>query len=451
MGADAPQWLFSSFVDAMREIGASAPIPLLEAEARDLISRWNAKGRILHNTRHLIKTLARIDEIASTAHDPDVLRVALWYQGAVLNRSFDVFQRGTNSDEQEFSALYHARSRMEALGLSEDVISRVQELMMALFTHRADPSDMDAQVLIDADLGMLAASPQDFKRFRESLREECPDLCDMDYVRARRLAIKKILAREQIFHSPLALAWEESARANLEAESAKLARVLKAYAPDADLNEPEEDVEPEEHHETLSSDTPASGTMIIRRRHLNIKSHTEPFDPVDTPSTPAESLPSAVVELPKSTLSVDSDEFATDEAAGLPVTSAPLDSSGDEATASVQTPSDATSDGAEEAAENSVPASPTLPPENTETPALGIPSGAAASGAAASGAAAPTSSAGAAVPSAQQVSLPSTVHTPLPGVAAKSPSRGPAVDADDTSSLESALDDLDIPTPPPLS
>ncbi|MBS5749864.1 hypothetical protein [Actinomyces sp. oral taxon 181] len=445
MGADAPQWLFSSFVDAMQEIGASAPIPLLEAEARDLISRWNAKGRILHNTRHLIKTLARIDEIASTAHDPDVLRVALWYQGAVINRSFDVFQRGTNSDEQEFSALYHARSRMEALGLSEDVISRVQELMMALFTHRADPSDMDAQVLIDADLGMLAASPQDFKRFRESLREECPDLCDMDYVRARRLAIKKILAREQIFHSPLALAWEESARANLEAESAKLARVLKAYAPDADLNEPEEDVEPEEHHETLSSDTPASGTMIIRRRHLNIKSHTEPFDPVDAPSTPAESLPSAVVELPKSTLSVDSDEFATDEAAGLPVTPAPLGSSGDEATASVQTPSNATSDDAEEAAENSVPASPTLPPENTETPALGIPSGAAANGAAA-----PTSS-GAAVPSAQQVSLPSTVHTPLPGVAAESPSRGSAADADDTSSLESALDDLDIPTPPPLS
>ena len=459
MGADAPQWLFSSFVDAMQEIGASAPIPLLEAEARDLISRWNAKGRILHNTRHLIKTLARIDEIASTAHDPDVLRVALWYQGAVLNRSFDVFQRGTNSDEQEFSALYHARSRMETLGLSEDVISRVQELMMALFTHRADPSDMDAQVLIDADLGMLAASPQDFKRFRESLREECPDLCDTDYVRARRLAIKKILAREQIFHSPLALAWEESARANLEAESAKLARVLKAYAPDVDLNEPEEDVEPEEHHETLSSDTLASGTMIIRRRHLNIKSHTEPFAPVDTPSTPAESSPSAVVELPKSTLSVDSDEFATDEAAGLPVTPAPLGRSGDEATASVQTPSNATSDGANEVAENSVPTSPTLPPENTETPALGIPSGEAADGAAAgeaaaggevaSGAAAPISS-GAAVPSAQQVSLPSTVHTPLPGVAAESPSRGSAANADDTSSLESALDDLDIPTPPPL-
>ena len=439
MGADAPQWLFSSFVDAMQEIGASAPIPLLEAEARDLISRWNAKGRILHNTRHLIKTLARIDEIASTAHDPEVLRVALWYQGAVLNRSFDVFQRGTDSDEQEFSALYHARSRMETLGLSEDVISRIQELMMALFTHRADPSDMDAQVLIDADLGMLAASPQDFKRFRESLREECPDLCDTDYVRARRLAIKKILAREQIFHSPLALAWEETARANLEAESAKLARVLKACAPDADLNESEEDFEPEEHHETLSSDTPASGTMIIRRRHLNIKSHAEPFDPVDTPSVPGESLPSAVVELPKSTLSVDSDEFATDEAAGVPVTPAPLGSEA-EASVSAHAPSNAASDSAEESAGDTVPVSPTLPPENTETPALGIPSGEAA----------PTPS-GMAEPSSQHVSLPSTVHTPLPGLAAESPSRRSAVDDDDTSSLESALDDLDIPTPPPLS
>ena len=175
--------------------------------------------------------------------------------------------------------------------------------------------------------------------------------------------------------------------------------------------------------------------MIIRRRHLNIKSHAEPFDSVDTPSVPSESLPSAVVELPKSTLSVDSDEFATDEAAGVPVTPTPL-GSGAEASVSAQAPSNAASDSAEDSAGDTVPVS----PENTETPALGIPSGEAA----------PTPS-GMAEPSSQHVSLPSTVHTPLPGVAAESPSRRSAVDDDDTSSLESALDDLDIPTPPPLS
>ena len=121
------------------------------------------------------------------------------------------------------------------------------------------------------------------------------------------------------------------------------------------------------------------------------------------------------------------------------MTPAPL-GSGAEATASAEAPSNATSDSAEETAENTAPTSPTLPPENTETPALGIPSGEAA----------PTPS-GAAAPSSQQVSLPSTVHTPLPGVATESPSRRSAIDDDDTSSLESALDDLDIPAPPPLS
>ena len=66
MGADAPQWLFSSFVDAMQEIGASAPIPLLEAEARDLISRWNAKGRIL--------TIPRLSHQNFGAYRRDCLR-----------------------------------------------------------------------------------------------------------------------------------------------------------------------------------------------------------------------------------------------------------------------------------------------------------------------------------------------------------------------------------------
>ena len=47
MGADAPQWLFSSFTEAMHDIGATASIPVLEAEARDLVSRWNERGRAL--------------------------------------------------------------------------------------------------------------------------------------------------------------------------------------------------------------------------------------------------------------------------------------------------------------------------------------------------------------------------------------------------------------------
>ena len=429
MGADAPQWLFSSFVDAMQEIGASAPIPVLEAEARDLISRWNARGRFLHNTRHLLKTLSRIDEIASTAHDPDVLRVALWYQGAVLNRSFDIFRRGETGDEQEFASLYHARSRMETLGVSEDVISRIQELMMALFTHRADPSDMDAQVLIDADLGMLAASPQDFKRFREALRQECTDLCDLEFFRARRLAIRKILKREQIFHSPLAIGWEETARANLEAESTKLTRLLKDAEAAGEITDSDDDFDVEDGPQETSLDTPASGTMIIRRRHLNIKNHTQPFDRVDE-GLSAPSLPYAVVELPESKIALTSEDLSTDEAASQETPQVQptgdlggVSSLSDAPTGSLPvdaTPTDTTLAGDATVSAAAVDSAQDDATEASTTPLAGV---------------------------------PTVERTLAPAASTRGSEMAPknAADEDDTSSLESAIEDLDIPAPPPLS
>ena len=408
MGADAPQWLFSSFVDAMQEIGASAPIPVLEAEARDLISRWNARGRFLHNTRHLLKTLSRIDEIASTAHDPDVLRVALWYQGAVL---------------------YHARSRMETLGVSEDVISRIQELMMALFTHRADPSDMDAQVLIDADLGMLAASPQDFKRFREALRQECTDLCDLEFFRARRLAIRKILKREQIFHSPLAIGWEETARANLEAESTKLTRLLKDAEAAGEITDSDDDFDVEDGPQETSLDTPASGTMIIRRRHLNIKNHTQPFDRVDE-GLSAPSLPYAVVELPESKIALTSEDLSTDEAAS-------------QETPQVQPTGDL-------GGVSSLSDAPTGSLPVDATPTDTTLAGDATVSAAAVGSAQDDTAEASTTPLA---GVPTVERTLAPAASTTGSEMAPknAADEDDTSSLESAIEDLDIPAPPPLS
>ena len=90
MGAQAPQWLLTSFVDAMQQIGATAAVTDLEHEGADLMQRWNAPNRQLHNLRRLMNTLTHIDEIASSAHDPDILRVAAWYHGAFLNKALEI-------------------------------------------------------------------------------------------------------------------------------------------------------------------------------------------------------------------------------------------------------------------------------------------------------------------------------------------------------------------------
>lgn len=276
MGADAPQWLFSSFTEAMHDIGATASIPVLEAEARDLVSRWNERGRALHNTRHLIKVLARIDGIASTAHDPDVLRVALWYQGAFLNRGMDLRVCDTDTIDQTHRAFDHAAARMTALGVDEDVITRIRELMFDLARHRAAHGDVDGQVLVDADLGLLAESPQEFKRYREALREECSDLQDLDFARGRRALVRRLLARDRIFCSPLAESWEEPARANLEVELAKLNRVIATLEPHEAPDDLDEGTD--ELTDASGAETTATGTIIIRRRQLKKKA-------VDAPDT----------------------------------------------------------------------------------------------------------------------------------------------------------------------
>ena len=45
MGAQAPQWLLTSFVDAMQQIGATASQTDLEQESVDLAQRWSPNAR----------------------------------------------------------------------------------------------------------------------------------------------------------------------------------------------------------------------------------------------------------------------------------------------------------------------------------------------------------------------------------------------------------------------
>ncbi len=268
MGAEAPQWLFSSFTDTMQEIGATAPVAQLEAEAGELVARWSDEGRRLHNTRHLINVLAHIDELAATAHDPDVLRVAAWYHGAALNRCLSVKLKGADPVSAAGVCVNVTRERLTALGVSEDVVDRVAELLTFLARHRAPRTDVDAQVLVDADLAMLAVSPQEYKKFRENLRAEISDVDEVAYLEARRAVVKKLLSFDPLYQSPLGEAWESAARANLEVELAKLDSALcacGAATADCDDETTEDDDLPDTVHD---EDVTATGTIIIKRRHL---------------------------------------------------------------------------------------------------------------------------------------------------------------------------------------
>ena len=268
MGAQAPQWLLTSFVDAMQQIGATATDTDLEHEGTDLMQRWSAPNRQLHNLRRLMNTLTHIDEISSSAHDPDILRVAAWYHGAFLNKALEIKLGGFQANFASTRCIDHAHNRLTNLGVPEEVVARVDELIAFLTRRRAPRTDFDAQVLVDADLAGLACSPQDYKKLRTSLRAELSELDDLQFTKARMALVKKLLSYETIYQSPLGSAWEDTARANLEVELTRLERdkaQLYEAAQADDTDDPDDSDDTDEAPEGAVTST---GTLIIKRRSI---------------------------------------------------------------------------------------------------------------------------------------------------------------------------------------
>ena len=304
MGAQAPQWLLTSFVDAMQQIGATATETDLEHEGADLMQRWNAPNRQLHNVRRLMNTLTHIDEIASSAHDPDILRVAAWYHGAFLNKALEIKLGGFQANFAATRCIDHAHNRLTNLGVADEVVARIDELIAFLTRHRAPRSDFDAQVLVDADLAGLACSPQDYKKLRTSLRAELSELDDLQFVKARLALVKKLLSYETIYQSPLGSAWENTARANLEVELTRLDRE-KAHLCAATQTADTDDSDDSDDMEEVEDDSVTStGTLIIKRR--SIKKRIPVVSP-DNEVTSTGVLPRKIVDLPDT----DEDEEAT--------------------------------------------------------------------------------------------------------------------------------------------
>lgn len=227
---EAPQWLESAWRRSVEAVGATADRESIARTGRALIERWSAEDRVHHNLKRLIALLARVDELASETHNPDVVRLAAWYSGAVFTTSPQKAYAHKGGIDPEASADL-ARSELGELGVPEKAIERVATLVHQLARHVAPPDDIDAQALCDADLGGLAVEPQRYEAYRREVREEYAHIPDRDYVEARLAIVSRLLDRKHLFSSPLGQAWEDRARDNLRAEKARLEAELKTLPP----------------------------------------------------------------------------------------------------------------------------------------------------------------------------------------------------------------------------
>lgn len=228
---DAPQWLVSAFVRTCVGAGATAPRAELEEAVGRLLERWAEPGRFHHNVKHLVDMLAKVDQLAEETHDPNLVRLAAWYHGAIFS-SAPTSAYAQRGGEDEVASAEFAALELRKLGIPEPSVERVREIITGISRHRSE-KDVDIQALCDAELATLAVEPQRYAAYRRAVRAEYAHIPTRDYLTSRIAILGKLLARKRLFASPLGQPWEDPARQNLAAELDRLKDELANLPPES--------------------------------------------------------------------------------------------------------------------------------------------------------------------------------------------------------------------------
>ena len=195
--------LQASWRRCWRGIGARSDGDTLLAA---LLAAWREPQRRYHTLQHLCECIDLFERVGALATHPAQVEVALWFHDAV----YDV----ERSDNEARSADW-LREAAGADGVAGDVVERTCGLVMAT-RHAALPSGIDAQLLVDIDLAILAAAEPRFAEYERQIRAEYAFVADATFVDRRHAVLSTFLERERIYSTPrLHDELEARARANL--------------------------------------------------------------------------------------------------------------------------------------------------------------------------------------------------------------------------------------------
>lgn len=152
--------------------------------------------------------------LAHPVPDLDVVRVAALFHDAVYD------PRSTTNETDSGSL---ADARLSELGWSADRRAEVRRLIELTAGHAVDPTDDAGAVLIDADLAILGAGPNEYQHYATAVRAEYAHVDDAAWRTGRARVLQHFLDQGAIFATAtMRAAREPSARANLAAELASL-------------------------------------------------------------------------------------------------------------------------------------------------------------------------------------------------------------------------------------
>lgn len=184
---------------------------LTERLREDLLARWSESHRKHHNVAHLREVLDAIGVLAEDGlqFDREAVELAAWFHDAI-------YEIGRDDNEDRSAAL--ARQLLAESPDSDEVA----RLVLATKSHKVEPEDVNAAVLSDADLSVLAAPALRYRQYADAVREEYASVPD-DVFRPARARVLAALLDGPIFHTEAGRQrWEAQARRNVGEEISEL-------------------------------------------------------------------------------------------------------------------------------------------------------------------------------------------------------------------------------------
>lgn len=202
------------FNGAMGSLAEQWPLATGDDVRDALLAAYADPARGYHDTRHLTEVLDRLVELADngTPFDRTPVVLAAWFHDAVYDGERDAEERSATWAEVTLPG--HAEP---------GVVTETARLVRLTETHRPADDDANGCALSDADLGILAAPADRYAQYLAAVRAEYSHLPDEVFTQGRHDVMTDLLAKPHLFHTAYGrAAWEDAARANVEAELARL-------------------------------------------------------------------------------------------------------------------------------------------------------------------------------------------------------------------------------------
>ena len=172
-----------------------------------LVAAYTQPDRHYHNLNHIDRLLTTIDRTESL-QNPTAVRLAVWFHDFVYD---------SQASDNEAQSAKSAEELLTNIGISSELIDRVQQLILATQGHQIDPDDPDRCIFLDADLAILGADPVEYQAYMRSIRREYSWASDAAYKVGHIQVLESFLQRDRLYYSDiLGDELESIARLNLK-------------------------------------------------------------------------------------------------------------------------------------------------------------------------------------------------------------------------------------------